>query len=192
MLVTKKMLMALTLIGALLGAGVGALVTRTSQNTSAANSTYDNPATTNDRTQPVSYNKTPEQLAYDNSKQFSTTAEQSAYREGFDAGLASCTDTNDTNYSSSSANRSNTRTTYRAPRRSSTNRRVYYDYGSAPKGRSFWQKHRDKLTLAIGTGAGAAVGGLIGGKKGAGIGALAGLGSSALYTYKLRKRSRSY
>jgi hypothetical protein len=36
------------------------------------------------------------------------------------------------------------------------------------------------------------VGGLIGGKKGAGICALAGLGSSALYTYKIRKRSRSY
>ena len=43
--------------------------------------------------------------------------------------------------------------------------------------------------MAIGTGGGAAIGGLIGGKKGAGIGSLAGLGSSALYTYKLRKRS---
>ncbi|HEV8137071.1 MAG TPA: hypothetical protein VGP85_20520, partial [Pyrinomonadaceae bacterium] len=59
-------------------------------------------------------------------------------------------------------------------------------------GRSFWDKHRDKLTMAIGTGAGAAVGGLIGGKKGAGIGALSGLGGSALYTYKLRKRNRTY
>jgi len=70
-------------------------------------------------------------------------------------------------------------------------RRVYYDY-NRPQGRSFWQKHRDKLTLAIGTGAGAAVGGLIGGKKGAAIGALSGLGGSALYTYKLRKRDRNY
>ena len=59
-------------------------------------------------------------------------------------------------------------------------------------GRSFWQKHRDKLTLAMGTGAGAILGGVIGGKKGAGIGALAGAGGSALYTYKLRHRNRRY
>lgn len=68
-------------------------------------------------------------------------------------------------------------------------RRPYYAY--APR-RSFWQRHRDKLTLAIGTGAGAGVGALVGGKRGAGIGALAGLGGSALYTYKLRDRRRRY
>jgi hypothetical protein len=44
----------------------------------------------------------------------------------------------------------------------------------------------------MGTGGGAIIGGLIGGKKGAGIGSLVGLGSSALYTYKLRHRSRRY
>src|SRR5215813_1188647 len=64
MLVTKKMLMALTLVGALVGAGLGALVTRSAQSTSAANSGYENTATTNDRTQPVNYNdRAPEQLA---------------------------------------------------------------------------------------------------------------------------------
>lgn len=186
MLVTKKMLLALTLIGALVGAGIGALVTRTASTTSAADTSYT--AANSDRTQPVSYNntKTPQQLAAENGPQFNTAAEQTAYREGFDAGFAAC-GTENTNYSRATT----TRTSYRAPRRSST-RRVYYDYGTAPKGRSFWQKHRDKLTLAIGTGAGAAIGGLIGGKKGAGIGALAGLGSSALYTYKIRKRNRNY
>ena len=189
MLVTKKMLLALTLIGALVGAGIGALVTRTATTTSAADTSYNTPANSDrTQTQPVNYNtKTPEQVAADNSTQFSTPAEQTAYREGFDAGYAACSNTN-TNYSRTAYQ---TRASYRAPRRSST-RRVYYDYGTAPRGRSFWQKHRDKLTLAIGTGAGAAIGGLIGGKKGAGIGALAGLGSSALYTYKLRKRNRSY
>jgi len=56
--------------------------------------------------------------------------------------------------------------------------------------RSFWQKHRDKLTVAGTTGAGAGLGGLVGGKKGALIGAGAGAGSGALYTYKIRKRHR--
>ena len=57
-------------------------------------------------------------------------------------------------------------------------------------GRTFWQKHRDKLTVAGTTAAGAGVGSVIGGKKGALIGAGAGAGSGALYTYKIRKRHR--
>lgn len=56
--------------------------------------------------------------------------------------------------------------------------------------RTFWSKHRDKLTVAGTTLGGAAIGGLAGGKKGAAIGSLAGAGSGALYTYKLRKRHR--
>lgn len=187
MLVTKKMLLALTLIGALVGAGIGALATRSAQSTNAATTGYDataQAATTSDRS--------PELIAANNSAQFSTRAEQNAYRQGFDEGYAACSDTR-TNNSRAVAYQSNAGPVYRTARRSySSPRRVYYDYNNAPRGRSFWQKHRDKLTLAIGTGAGAAVGGLIGGKKGAGIGALAGLGSSALYTYKLRKRSRNY
>ena len=56
--------------------------------------------------------------------------------------------------------------------------------------RSFWDRHRDKLTTGIGAGAGAVVGGAAGGKKGAVIGALLGAGGAALYTYKLRDRER--
>lgn len=56
--------------------------------------------------------------------------------------------------------------------------------------RTFWQKHRDKLTVAGTTVAGAGIGGVVGGKKGALIGAGAGAGSGALYTYKLRRRHR--
>ena len=56
--------------------------------------------------------------------------------------------------------------------------------------RTFWQKHRDKLTVAGTTVAGAGIGGLAGGKKGALIGAGAGAGSGALYTYKIRRRHR--
>lgn len=177
MLITKKMLLVLTLGGALVGAGIGSVITHSAGN-KAANTSYDTTQAANQ--------KTPDQIAVENSSQFQTTQEQTAYRQGFDEGYSSC---------GTAALNTQTRTdTYPASsratvRRSSNARRAYYDYGNQPRGRTFWQKHRDKLTLAIGTGAGAAVGGLIGGKKGAGIGSLAGLGSSALYTYKLRKRS---
>ena len=56
--------------------------------------------------------------------------------------------------------------------------------------RSFWKKHRDKLTVAGTALGGAAIGGLAGGKKGALIGTAVGAGSGALYTYKIRKRHR--
>lgn len=71
--------------------------------------------------------------------------------------------------------------------RYANSRRAYYDYNTHR--RSFWQKHRDKLTVAAGTGGGALLGGIIGGRKGAAIGALSGAGGSALYTYKIRNRS---
>jgi hypothetical protein len=70
------------------------------------------------------------------------------------------------------------------------NSRAYYDYGY--RDRSVWDRHRDKVTLAIGAGSGAAIGGLLGGKRGAVIGAVSGLGASALYTYKLRNRRYRY
>jgi uncharacterized protein YcfJ len=57
---------------------------------------------------------------------------------------------------------------------------------------SLYRRHRNLFNIAIGTGAGAILGGLIGGKRGAGIGALAGAGGSALYTYKLRPKQRRY
>jgi hypothetical protein len=56
--------------------------------------------------------------------------------------------------------------------------------------RSFWDKHRDKLTTGIGAGAGAVVGAAVGGKKGAIVGALLGGGGAALYTYGIRDKNR--
>ncbi len=56
--------------------------------------------------------------------------------------------------------------------------------------RTFWQKHRDKLTVAGTAATGAGIGALAGGKKGALIGTAVGAGSGALYTYKIRKRHR--
>lgn len=193
MLITKKMLLVLTLVGALVGAGIGALITHTASGTTAASTTYDSSkpydsSKTNTNPADASY-KNPDQVAADDAAKFKTTEEQTAFREGFNDGYTSCSNTeNGTStqrYSASTAY-----TSARAPvRRYYRGRRVYYDYGNT-RGRSFWQKHRDKLTVAMGTGAGALIGGLIGGKRGAGIGMLAGGGGSALYTYKLRKRHR--
>ncbi len=58
--------------------------------------------------------------------------------------------------------------------------------------RSVWEKHRDKITTAGGAGAGAILGGLIGGKKGAIIGAITGGAGAAIYTYKIRDGNRRY
>lgn len=70
-----------------------------------------------------------------------------------------------------------------------TRRNVYYSYGNR---RTFWQKHRDKLTTAMGAAGGALIGGIAGGGKGAAIGTVVGAGGSALYTYKIRKHRRHY
>src|SRR5215510_648514 len=43
-----------------------------------------------------------------------------------------------------------------------SSRSTYYDYNNQPQKRTFWQKHRDKLTVAAGAGTGALVGVLIG------------------------------
>ena len=177
MLITKKMLLALTLAGALVGGGLGALVTHSANSTPATNPTADANQTV----------KTPEQVAAENSAQLRTSEEQAAYRLGFEDGYTGC--------SNARVSRSSRTVAYGPPvRRYANERPVAYNHAvvAAPRGRTFWQKHRDKLTLAMGTGGGAMLGGLIGGKKGAGIGALAGLGGSALYTYKLRNRRHRY
>jgi len=72
------------------------------------------------------------------------------------------------------------------------NSQVNYDYGTQYRGRSTWDRHRDKLTVGAGTVGGAILGGLIGGRRGAAIGALAGAGGSALYTYKVRNNRYRY
>ena len=186
MLITKKMLLAIGLIAALVGGGLGALITNSSQRTEAANDSYQNTQAAN--------TGTAAERDLGNPAQFNTSAEQVAYREGYEEGYNSCATAalgaGKSRSNVVSSNYATTRT--RRVSNNSGSRRVYYDYQTQPKGRSFWSKHRDKLTMAIGTGAGAAVGGLAGGKKGAGIGALVGLGGSALYTYKLRKRSPRY
>jgi outer membrane lipoprotein SlyB len=81
-------------------------------------------------------------------------------------------------------------TRYRQRRERAT-QSSYYDYENRDN-RSFWEKHRDKITTAGGALGGAILGGLIGGKKGAAIGAIAGGGGAAVYTYKIRNKGRRY
>lgn len=57
---------------------------------------------------------------------------------------------------------------------------------------SFYRRHRNRVNMALGTGAGALIGGIAGGGRGALIGAGVGAGSSALYTYVWNKKKRKY
>jgi len=184
MIMTNKLL-PVALIAALIGGSVGALVMHRSQPATAETTTSTGAqvagatTTQSDAAIPADFDTSQEQIAY-----------KTGFADGFTAADSRAISTNNVQTSRSAAP---TRVAYRSgstARRSSNASRVYYDY-NRPQSRSFWSKHRDKLTMAIGTGAGAAVGGLIGGKKGAAIGALSGLGGSALYTYKLRNRNRS-
>jgi hypothetical protein len=175
MILTNKLL-PVALIAALIGGSVGAVVMHKSQ-----------PATA-ETTAPSAQQTAANQAT--NDEVMPTAGEQTAYKTGFADGYdAAARGTETVAPTRTRATTSSKRVVYRNS--ASNAQRVYYDYNQPPK-RSFWDKHRDKLTVAIGTGAGAAVGGLIGGKKGAAIGALSGAGGSALWTYKLRNRDRNY
>ncbi len=76
---------------------------------------------------------------------------------------------------------------YTAPRY-----RTYRTAGYAAKRPSFYRRHRNVINVGIATGAGALIGGIARGKRGAGIGALSGAGAGALYTYVLNKKKRRY
>jgi len=181
MILTNKLL-PVALIAALIGGSVGALVMHKSQPAAAETVAQTNPANDTANMQPTS-SVVP--------SEFNTAGEQTAYKTGFADGYNAAATAQNGIVPTNRATASRTRVLYRNSVARNAPNRVYYDYNRS-SGRSFWSKHRDKLTMAIGTGAGAAIGGLIGGGKGAGIGALSGLGGSALYTYKLRNRNRNY
>lgn len=183
MIMTNKLL-PVALIAALIGGSVGAFVMH-SNNQPATQAANESSQTAAKAAQPNE-----DAMASD----FDTPAEQTAYKSGFADGFRAA-QAGVVGYQSAATTTAAVparQVVYRRPARSSANRRVYYNYNEQPRSRSFWQKHRDKLTVAMGTGGGAVVGGLLGGKKGAAIGALAGAGGSALYTYKLRNRTRRY
>jgi len=181
MIMTNKLL-PVALIAALIGGSVGALVMHRSQPATAE-------TTTSTGAQVAGATTTQSDAAIPSD--FNTPQEQIAYKTGFADGYNAAATAQNGIVPTNRATASRTRVVYRNSVARNASNRVYYDYNRS-SGRSFWSKHRDKLTMAIGTGAGAAIGGLIGGGKGAGIGALSGLGGSALYTYKLRNRNRNY
>jgi hypothetical protein len=192
MILTNRLL-PVALVAALIGGSVGAFVMH-SKNQPAETTATAAPASDAQYAQ-YQPNATTAANGQYVPAEFSSSAEQTAYKSGFADGFRACeSGTAGSRVSSSAYTSSQPRVVYRnasTARSSSSSRRVYYDY-QKPQGRSFWQKHRDKLTVAMGTGGGALIGGLIGGKKGAAIGALGGAGGSALYTYKLRNRNRRY
>jgi hypothetical protein len=196
MIMTNKLL-PVALVAALIGGSVGAFVMHSNKASAETQpttlDTSRNPDLRYAQYQAQADVSGREQFA---SSGFNTSAEQTAYKTGFADGFKACeSGVAGNQLSSRSVVYSQPQVVYRntgrsAARSSSSSRRVYYDY--QPRKRSFWSKHRDKLTVAMGAGGGAALGALFGGKKGAAIGALAGGGGSALYTYKLRNRNRRY
>jgi len=185
MIMTNKLL-PVALIAALVGGSVGALVmhSRNQPATSAENLPQD--ATVASRAHTGSDQSIP--------AEFNSSEQQSAYKVGFADGFRAAEGgaVGSSSLVPAAVVSQPAPVVYRNVRQryASSARPVYYS--NQPRSRSFWQKHRDKLTVAIGTGSGALLGGIIGGKKGAGIGALAGGGGSALYTYKIRNRNRRH
>jgi hypothetical protein len=57
---------------------------------------------------------------------------------------------------------------------------------------SFYRRHRNMINIGIATGAGALIGGLLGGRRGVAYGLMGGAGAGALYTYKLNPKKRRY
>jgi len=197
----QNKILPVALVAALLGGTVGALVMRpktndlnttTRSNLLPVSSDANSRAATlrYNETLPANNNETPATLNVAN-----TNSDEECYRAGFTEGFAAARENNSTRTNTLSNATASDRVVYRdAPvrrtrvaRNTRASRQAYYDY--EPRKRSFWSKHRDKLTVAMGAGGGALVGGLIGGKKGAAIGALGGGAGSALYTYKIRNRN---
>ena len=198
MIMTSKLLLPVALVAALIGGSVGAVVMNSRTQTATTATTANAEPQTTSSTAPAS-----DLQAQANASgrdqyipaEFNSASEQSAYKTGFADGFKSCASGATGNQVGTSSYQNGqprlvSRNSGRNYAHSSSTSRTYYS--QRPQGRSFWQKHRDKLTVAMGTGGGALIGGLIGGKKGAAIGALGGGGGSALYTYKLRRRNRRY
>ena len=138
-MITNKLL-PVALIAALIGGSVGALVMSKSQPATAeTNTRAQSPA----QTTPAAA----EQVASNNEMvpgEFNTAGEQTAYKSGFADGFAAATQAEQR--TTTSTRRAPSRVVYRNSGSRASSQRVYYNY--EPRKRSFWDKHRDKLTVA--------------------------------------------
>ncbi|HUQ34347.1 MAG TPA: hypothetical protein VM095_19655 [Pyrinomonadaceae bacterium] len=210
-MILKDKIIPVALVAALLGGSVGAIVSHKNTDADTASNNYSTAPATGlfDRQAARQISDVAET---DNSRQDDLVAaktenvdDPSSYRAGFLDGFAAARERTARAVTTSTVVPAN-RVVYRnvpvqgrsysrasnSYSRASNSRQVYYDYNTQPRKRTFWQKHRDKLTVAMGAGGGSLLGALIGGKKGAAIGALAGGGGAAVYTYGIRKRNRRY
>ena len=200
-MILRNKIIPIALAAVLLGGTVGAFVS--SRNSQPATTSYSTTSPSsgifdNQNARQISDNSAPGDRA---ALQTENIADSTSYRLGFMDGFMAARNGNISNRETL-AERTvvpTSRVVYRdvpvrtrSYSRYSNSRQVYYDYSNQPRQRTFWQKHRDKLTVAMGTGGGALLGGLVGGHKGAAIGALAGGAGSAIWTYGIRKRNRTY
>src|SRR5205085_9961522 len=168
MTTTTNKVLPVALVAALLGGTVGAFVMR-------PNTTTATPDTAQTTVQPLRTNALAagatsaanDQSDLDNQIAAGTRNmsedQKVAFRDGFLEGIQAARDleSNSTRTVARTEVVPTNRVVSRTRSVGSAPRRVYYDYGQR-SGRSFWQKHRDKLTVAMGTGGGALLGALIG------------------------------
>lgn len=106
-----------------------------------------------------------------------------------------CAPRNNDNYRGNSRNirndnyRGNSRNNDRNSYNEGYNNSGYYNDGYVVRQPNVYDRHRKAVNLAIGTGGGALLGALIGGKKGALIGGAAGLVGGAIVTKKQKPRN---
>ena len=160
-MILKDKIIPVALVAALLGGSVGAIVSRknTEPTTASYSTTPSNGLFDRQNTQQISDTDN-SQIADNDDSLASKVEDATSYRvgflDGFNAGR-------ERNLSASNVVTERTvvpanRVVYRnAPARrsysrASNSRQVYYDYNNQPRKRSFWQKHRDKLTVAMGAG----------------------------------------
>src|SRR5215212_8357157 len=154
MTTTTNKVLPVALVAALLGGTVGAFVMRDGKKTPevavASEQAKANDVSAADANKTDDPNALLNQEIADETKNM-TDEERAAFRAGFDEGVDAARDNELTGARTAARTATRSNVVYRTRAARQAPRRVYYDYGQT-KGRSFWQKHRDKLTVAMGTG----------------------------------------